>query len=145
MCQGPKHLEQMIAEYKRREEVGKLTPKELNTSRDMRIVQEMYVRGFEFIPLNIYTAKARDFQIVDEKIMPSFSSIEGLGDKAADAIEEASRLGKYLSRDDFRQRTKVSKTVIELMERLDLFGGLPESNQMSLFDLMQSAAVFYID
>lgn len=47
--------------------------------------------------------------------MPSISTIDGLGDKAADAVVEAAKDGKFLSRDDFRQRTKVSKTVIDLM------------------------------
>ncbi|MCL2717602.1 MAG: PolC-type DNA polymerase III [Lachnospiraceae bacterium] len=136
MCQGQKHLERAMADYKQREEIGKLTKKEQDSYRDMRIVQEMYARGFEFVPLDIYTAKAHDFQLIDGKIMPSLSSIEGLGDKAADAVVEAKEMGKYLSRDDFRQRAKVSKTVVELMERLGLFGELPESNQMNIFDLL---------
>ena len=55
-------------------------------------------------------------------------------DKAAEAVEEASKDGPYLSLDDFRQRTKVSKTVIDLMAELGLFGNLPQSNQLSLFD-----------
>ena len=57
-----------------------------------------------------------------------------MGDKAAEAVEEASKDGPYLSLDDFRQRTKVSKTVIDLMADLGLFGNLPQSNQISLFD-----------
>ena len=101
----------------------------------MRIVQEMYARGFEFLPLDIYVAQAKNFQIIDGKLMPSLSTIEGLGDKAAEAIEDAAKKGKFLSKDDFRQRTKVSKTVIDLMSDLGLLQDLPESNQLSLFDL----------
>ena len=67
--------------------------------------------------------------------MPSISTIDGLGDKAADAVVEAAKDGKFLSRDDFRQRTKVSKTVIDLMVDLGILSDLPESNQLSLFDL----------
>ncbi len=134
MCQGQHHLEAVMADYKRRE--TELTKKEQDTSRDMKIVQEMYARGFEFTRIDIFAAKARDFQIVDGKIMPSLNSIDGLGEKAAEAIVEASRQGAYLSKDDFRQRTKVSKTVVELMDSLKLLGDLPESNQMSLFDYM---------
>ena len=66
--------------------------------------------------------------------MPSLNSIEGLGDNAAIAIAEAAKDGKFLSKDDFRERTKVSKTVVELMSDLGLFGDLPDSNQLSLFD-----------
>ena len=56
---------------------------------DMRIVQEMYARGFEFEPIDIFRAQSRSFQIVDGKLMPSLNSIDGLGEKAADAIVEA--------------------------------------------------------
>ena len=67
--------------------------------------------------------------------MPSLNSIDGLGDNAAIAIAEAAKNGPFLSKDDFRQRTKVSKTVIELMSDLGVLGDMPESNQLSLFDL----------
>ena len=56
--------------------------------------------------------------------------------KAADAIVEAAKDGPFLSKDDFRQRTKVSKTIIDLMDSLGLLGDLPESNQISIFDLV---------
>ena len=68
--------------------------------------------------------------------MPPLSSIEGMGEKAAEAVEEAAKDGPYLSLDDFRQRTKVSKTVIEFMSDLGSFGNLPQSNQLSLFDFL---------
>ena len=48
----------------------------------------------------------------------------------------AAKEGKFLSKDDFRDRTKVSKTVIDLMDDLGILGDLPESNQLSLFDLV---------
>ena len=102
----------------------------------MKLVQEMYARGFDFVPIDIFSAQSRNFQIVDGKLMPSLSSIDGLGDKAADAIVEAAKDGAFLSKDDFRQRTKVSKTVVDLMASLNLLGNLPESNQISLFDFV---------
>ena len=133
MCQGPEKLNHFLQEYGSRKD--ELSQKEQDTYRDMRIVQEMYARGFEFVPLDIYRAKAHRFQIIDGKLMPALDTLEGLGDKAADAVEEAVKDGPFLSKDDFRQRTKVNKTVVDLMDSLHLFGDLPESNQMSLFDL----------
>ena len=108
--------------------------KEQDTLKDMRIVQEMYARGYDFMPIDIYRAKAHRFQIIEGKLMPSIDSIEGLGDKAADAVVDAAVQGRFLSKDDFRDRTKVSKTVIDLMDKLGLFGDIPQSNQISLFD-----------
>ena len=66
--------------------------------------------------------------------MPAINSIDGLGDNAAIAIAESAKDGPFLSKDDFRERTHVSKTAIELMSDLGLFGDIPESNQLSLFD-----------
>ena len=100
----------------------------------MRIVQEMYARGFEFMKIDLYRAKARDFQIIEGKIMPALSSIEGLGEKAAYALEEEEGKGPFLSKDDLRQRAKISKTVVDLLEELGILDDLPESNQLSLFD-----------
>ena len=133
MCQGQQHLLDMIADYKRRSDT--LSKKEQDSYRDMKIVQEMYARGFEFAPIDIFTAQARLFQVAGvNQLMPSLNSIDGLGEKAAEAVVEAAKDGPFLSKDDFRQRTKVSATVTEFMDSLGLLGDLPESNQISLFD-----------
>ena len=134
MCQGREHLEKVMADYKQR--MDTLSKKEQDSYRDMKLVQEMYARGFEFIPIDIFSAQSRNFQIVGDKLMPSLNSIDGLGEKAADSIVEAAKEGPFLSKDDFRQRAKVSKTIVDLMGSLDLLGNLPESNQISLFDFV---------
>ena len=134
MCQGQRHLENVMADYKRRSDT--LSKKEQDAYKDMKIVQEMYARGFTFEPIDIFTAQSRLFQVVDGKLMPSLNSIDGLGEKAADAIVEAAKDGPFLSKDDFRQRTKASKTIVDLMASLGLLGNLPESNQISLFDFV---------
>ena len=133
MCQGKENLKRYIDDYNRRSDA--LSKKEQDTMKDMRLVQEMYARGYEFEPMDIYQAKASKFLIVNGKLMPPLVSIEGMGDKAAEAVEEASKDGQYLSLDDFRQRTKASKSVIDYMVKLGILKGLPESNQLSLFDL----------
>ena len=132
MCQGKERLEYFYKDYTKRKD--SLSNKEKDIYRDMKIVQEMYARGFEFTPIDIYTASPDRFQIVDGKLMPALNTIEGMGDNAAIAVAEAAKDGKFLSKDDFRIRTKATKTVIDLMGDLGLLGDLPESNQLSLFD-----------
>ena len=132
MCMGRERLEYHMEEYRKRSD--SLTNKEQDTVKDMKIVQEMYARGFEFTPVDLYRAQAHRFQIVDGKLMPALDTIEGLGDKAADAVVLAARDGKFLSKDDLRNRTKISKTVIDLMDELNLLGDIPDSNQISIFD-----------
>ena len=132
MCLGRERLEYYLEDYKKRKDT--LSKKEQDTLRDMRVVQEMYARGYEFMPVDLYKAQAHRFQIIDGKLMPALDTIDGLGDKAADAVVLAAMDGPFLSKDDFQNRTKVSKTVIALMDDLKIFGNLPQSNQISLFD-----------
>ena len=135
MCLGKERLGYYMDDYKKRK--NELSDKEKDTFEDMKIVQEMYARGFEFVKIDIYRAKANRFQIVDGKLMPAFSTIDGLGDKAAEMIEDEASKGKFLSREDFKNRCKVSEKVVETMADLGLMGDLPHSNQISLMDFME--------
>ena len=132
MCQGKERLEYFYKDYTKRKD--SLSNKEKDVYRDMKIAHEMYARGFEFLPIDIYKSHPDRFQIIDGKLLPALNTIEGMGDNAAIAVAEAAKDGKFLSKDDFRQRTKATKTVIDLMSDLGLLGDLPESNQLSLFD-----------
>ena len=137
MCFGKEKLEEHLnALLKLPKE--KTTKKEQDLIRDMRIVQEMYARGYEFMPLDIYRAKDKYFQIIDGKIMPSFASIDGMGEKAAEQAMLAAKDGPYTSIENFRNRTKVSQTITEKMKEMGLFYDLPDSDQLS-FDFLMNA------
>ena len=134
MCQGKEKLEMSMKEItsKPKEEQ---TAVEQDSLRDMKLVQEMYARGFEFLPMDIFVADDVKFQIIDGKIMPSLVTIDGLGDKAASALKEAAMNGPVLSKDDLKERAKISATVTDKMQQLGLLGDIPESNQLSfIFD-----------
>ncbi len=133
MCQGKEKLEETMRDYKRRS--NELSKKEQDSYNDMRIVQEMYARGFSFLPIDIFRAKADHFQIIDGKLMPPLSSIEGMGGKAADGVVEAVKAGPFSSRENFKERCKVPGTVVEKMAEMGLLGNLPETDQMSILDL----------
>ena len=70
--------------------------------------------------------------------MPSFATIDGLGDKAAEMIEDEARKGVFLSREDFKNRCKVSAGIVDTMARLGLMRDLPHTNQISLMDFMDA-------
>lgn len=135
MCMGKERLEYYMNDYQNRK--NDLSDKEKSTLEDMKIVQEMYARGFEFVKIDIYRSKANRFQIVDGKLMPSFATIDGLGDKAAEMIEDEAGKGPFLSREDFKNRCKVSAGTVDTMARLGLMRGLPHTNQISLMDFME--------
>lgn len=134
MCLGKERLEYYMADYNKRSD--SLSDKEKSTLEDMKIVQEMYARGYTFEKLDIYRAKATRFQIIDDKLMPSFSTIDGLGGKAAELIEAEAAKERFLSREDFKNRCKVSANTVEAMGDLGLLGDMPHTNQMSLLDFM---------
>jgi len=146
MCHGKHHLEQHMQLLKAKESraksrevdpeeggLQKFTKKEKDTIKDMKIVQEMYARGIEFLPLDLYTVDAKKFQIIDGKIMPALSALQGLGEKAAENIVLERDKGPFISIEDLRVRTKISKTVIEIMKDNGILDGMQESNQLSLF------------
>ncbi len=137
MCLGKGVLERNMKEIKGRMDRKEASQKEEATYENMRLVQEMYARGYDFLPIDIFKAKAHEFQIIDGKLMPALDTIDGLGEKAADLIVEAVKDGAFLSRDDFKTRCKVSQTITDKMGELGLLGDIPASNQMSLMDLFQ--------
>ena len=134
MCLGKEELAKNLELFRRNKD--NLSDKEKLVMRDMRLVEEMYARGYEFMPIDIYKAKAKRFQIIDGKIMPSFMSIAGLGEQAAISLEEAAKEGKFLSREDLLQRSKLSTTLVDTMYQLGILGNMAESNQLSFSDLL---------
>jgi DNA polymerase-3 subunit alpha (Gram-positive type) len=145
MCMGKAKIDRTLADFRKRkddadnknEDVKKLSTKEEGQLADLRVVEEMYARGYEFAPIDIFKVKARLFQVLDDgRVMPSLTSIEGLGETVADSIVEAAKQGPFLSKDDFRERSHASGTITDDLVRLGILTGLPESNQISLFDFM---------
>ncbi len=138
MCFGKERLEYNYKKLLEKKNQSNISQKDSDTLRDMRIVQEMYARGFEFEPIDIYKAKADKFIITsDKKIMPSLASIDGLGEIAAKSIEIAAKQGEFISKEDFMSRARVGKSTCELMDKLSLLSSLPTSNQISIFDILK--------
>ena len=94
---------------------------------------EMYKRGFKMLKVDLYESDATKFLIVDNSLRPPLSSLQGVGVNAAKAIAEARVNGEFISKEDLRLRTKVSKTVIETLSNHGCLEGMSETNQLSLF------------
>ena len=102
----------------------------------MEVVNEMYARGIEFMPIDIYMSHPTKYLNINGKILPALNSIAGMGDRAAQSIADARENGRFFSIDDFKQRTSVSETHIELLKSFGCFKGIPQSAQVSMFELM---------
>jgi DNA polymerase-3 subunit alpha (Gram-positive type) len=109
------------------------TAKENAEYATLQIINEMMARKIEVLPVDIYKSDSHMFKIEDGKIRLPFSSLAGVGGAAADALAEASKNNTYLSVEDVQIKTKVSKSVIELLNNCGALGDLPETTQMSLF------------
>ena len=130
MCQGRERLDRELHALQAIPKNDQ-TAKDQGEIKDMRIVQEMYARGFEFMPIDIYRADDKYFQIIDGKLMPSFSSIDGMGEAAATSLKEAAKDGIFLSRAELKARAKLSGTLIDKMAELGILGDMPETGQLS--------------
>jgi DNA polymerase-3 subunit alpha (Gram-positive type) len=100
----------------------------------LEIVLEMYERGFEFLPVDLYKSHNTKFLIEDGKIRPPLTSIAGLGGIAAESIYNAAKLeGKFMCIDDLQLKAKIGKSMVELLSKFGCLDGIPQSNQISLF------------
>ena len=109
------------------------TVKDKNMYAILELVLEMYERGFEFLPMDLYKSHSTKFLVEDDKIRPPLNSIPGLGTVAAEGIVKARQEGKFMSIDDLKIRSKVGNSVTDVLKKYDCLKGMSQSNQMSLF------------
>ncbi|MEH7094610.1 PolC-type DNA polymerase III [Neobacillus vireti] len=107
--------------------------KEKNLLTVLELALEMTERGFSFQNYDLYKSDASDFIIEGNTLIPPFNSIPGLGTNAAFNIVKAREDGEFLSKEDLQQRGKVSKTILEYLDKQGCLAALPEQNQLSLF------------
>ena len=130
MCRGRENLDRNIEELKKKDK-NQMTAKEVGLMRDMRLVQEMYARGFEFEPIDIYKADDQKFQIINGKIMPALSSIEGMGGTAAQQLKEAAKDGLFMSQEELKNRAKIPQSAIDKMAEYGILGDMPKTSQLT--------------
>lgn len=109
------------------------SPKEKNLLTILEMAREMTARGLRFTNVDLYRSDAVKFLVDGDSLLPPFSAIAGVGESAAQNIVKAREAGEFLSIEDLQQRSRVSRTVIELLEEHGCLEGLPQSNQLSLF------------
>ena len=126
--------EKAIAKMKEIENMGNsATPKDKDMYDDLEIVHEMYERGFEFLPIDLYKSHSTKFLIEDGKLRPPLNSIAGLGKVAAESIYKARCEEPFECIEDMQTRSKIGKSVTELLEKFGCLKGMTLSNQLSLF------------
>ncbi len=136
MCLGMDVCIDSLKELQELSKSRKLKQKESGLLSDLRSVQEFYSRGLEFLPVDLYKSDSRYFKVEDGKLRPPLSSIDGVGETQADSLALAASQKEFSSREDVKNRGKVTQTGIDTMVRLGIASRLPENDQLSFFDLV---------
>ena len=133
VMQGHAAVKEKMSMIKRKIGMHEASDKEEKEYGTYQIVNEMFARGIEVLPVDIYRSDANMFTIEDGKIRLPFSSLPGVGEAAAVSLAETGKHGEYLSVEDMQVKTKVTKAVIETLRESGILSDLPESSQISLF------------
>ncbi|MDD6796132.1 MAG: PolC-type DNA polymerase III [Clostridiaceae bacterium] len=94
---------------------------------------ELYKRGFNILNVDLYKSEATTFTIEGNALRPPLNSINGVADNAGRSIVEARKNGEFISKEDLRLRSKISKTAVEALANHGCLEGMSETNQLSLF------------
>lgn len=131
MVKGPEALRNRINAIK--SQGNDATPKEKNLLTVLEVSLEMNERGFNFEKVDIYKSSASEFLVTENTLLPPFDVVDGLGTNAAIKIVEAREDGEFLSKEDLRQRSSISKTVLDYLDNHGCLEGMQDENQLSLF------------
>ena len=127
-------LEKAKENIKAIDEDADASDKDQDLLTTLEVVYEFYLRGFDFLPIDIYKSHATKFLVEDGKLRPPFVAISGLGESAAFDIMEGREGKTFISVEDFSLACpKASKTHIQMLKDAGAFGALPETSQVSLF------------
>ena len=134
MAKGMARAREALDDIMAKKRDNTISPKEENLIPIFEICIEMYARGIKFVDIDLYKSHATDFLLTEEGILPPLNAIPGLGENAAKAITEARSEGTFKTVEDLRIRTGITKTNIEVLDKMGCFDQLPDADQVSLWD-----------
>ncbi|TCU75805.1 DNA polymerase III catalytic subunit PolC type [Tissierella praeacuta] len=109
-------------------------PKDKDMYDDLELVLEMYERGINFLPIDLYKSHATKFLLEGDSLRPPINSIPGMGTVAAEGIYKSAQEEPFSSIEDLRKRAKIGNAAIDSLKKFDCLRELPESDQISFFD-----------
>lgn len=135
MAQGIDKAREAITDINKRKKDGTAQPKEDNLIPILEICIEMYSRGFTFTDVDLYKSHSTKFIITPDGLRPPLNALPGVGTNVAEAIMAEREKGEFRNIEELRLRTGATKTVIDILESSGCLDGMPESTQVSLFEL----------
>ena len=134
MARGEERVREEMRSINAKKKDGTVTPKEENLIPILEICIEMYARGINFVPVDLYESHATDFRQVEGGILPPLSALPGLSENDAISITEERKNGEFRNVEDLRLRTGIGKNPLNILEENGCFDDLPDTDQVSLFD-----------
>ncbi|HLR63865.1 MAG TPA: PolC-type DNA polymerase III [Pseudogracilibacillus sp.] len=131
MVRGSDAIRKRMREIKERG--NDAAPKERTLLTVLEVALEMCERGFSFSKVDLYRSDATEFIVEGNELLPPFNIVEGLGTNAAINIVKAREDGEFLSKEDLRERSRISKTVLDYLDKHGCLDGMADENQLSLF------------
>ena len=128
---GKNHCKEVLTDYNKRR--NEISATEAEVANALMLINEYYERGFDFLPVDIYKSHATKFVPENGKIRLPFACLPGLGGAAAENIMNAMQSGSVFSVDELKTKGKVSKSVLELLEKNGALRGMSKTNQISMF------------
>lgn len=101
----------------------------------LEMAQEMSLRGYSFLPVDLYKSDATQFLIEGDALRCPFTALSGFGDSAAQGIVQT-RQGGYLSVEDLKAKAGLSTAAIDLLRECCALNGLNDTNQVDFFSFL---------
>jgi DNA polymerase-3 subunit alpha (Gram-positive type) len=115
------------------------TAKDKGTMTVCELTREMYVRGFKFVPIDIYKSETKKFKIAKDEdgneigLLPPLCAIQGFGETAAQSLVDARKNGVFHTLEEMSARTGIGKKTIDSLKECGILEGIPDTNQLTLF------------
>ncbi|MDL2212266.1 PolC-type DNA polymerase III, partial [Erysipelotrichaceae bacterium OttesenSCG-928-M19] len=133
MINGIEAMESKIAEIESKGFEATAKEKDLVTVFEVAI--EMYHRGYQILAVDLDKSQARRFSVAADKnaLIPSFISIDGLGENVAENVVRVRQEQPFISKEDLENRSQLNKNHLMILEKIGSLAHLQDFNQLSLF------------
>lgn len=101
----------------------------------LQLVLELMLRGIKLLPVDAKLSNAVTYHVEDGNIRLPFLAVPGCGETAAYKLKEAIKSGDCGCIDEIQQVSGVNSSVIDKLKEMGVFAGIPQSAQISLFDM----------
>ena len=112
-----------------------LSKKELDLIPKLEVAYEMMLRGISFAPIDLYLSDSKYFLPLEDtnQLRIPFSALNGVGEAVIEKLIVERNIHEFISIEDCCKRTGLNSAQINEFKKYNVFNGLNEENQLTLF------------